>query len=188
MVFPLSLPGSSPHSDLTPVRSGRSGSIDSLLSPRPGSCAPSGADFPSPSVTSSPADTPCPSQTKSPLTIPVINTLTSERRAKRRLDTSETTTAAAGEDESDGVSELYPDCKRSRESASTFSTSAEKEERVGSSAQADKENSSPVKADWLSAMSQKFKQSQSGAGLPKSPNGVKRQDSRTPSFSVSYIK
>ncbi|KAF5898635.1 denticleless protein [Clarias magur] len=175
--------GSFPHSDLTPVRSGRSGSIDSLLSPRPGSCAPSGADFPSPSATSSPADTPCTSQNKSPLTIPVINTLNSERRAKRRLDTSETTTSA-GEDESDGVSELYPDCKRSRESASTFCTSAEKEERTGSSVQADKENSSPGKADWLSAMSRKLKQSQSGAGLPKSPNAVKRQDSRPQSFSA----
>ncbi|KAB5539964.1 hypothetical protein PHYPO_G00095410 [Pangasianodon hypophthalmus] len=177
--------GSFPQADVTPVRSGRSGSADSLLSPQPGSCAPSGADFPLPSVTSSP-DTPCLPQTKTPLSIPVINTLGSERRAKRRLDTSDKT---MGEDESDGVSELYPDCKRSRESGSAFCTSAEerteeKEERISSSTQADKENSSPLKADWLSAMSRKLKQSHSRAALPKSPNAVKRQDSRTQSLSA----
>ncbi|MCJ8743833.1 hypothetical protein PDJAM_G00098920 [Pangasius djambal] len=177
--------GSFPQADVTPVRSGRSGSADSLLSPQPGSCAPSGADFPPPSVTSSP-DTPCLPQTKTPLSIPVINTLGSERRAKRRLDTSD---KAMGEDESDGVSELYPDCKRSRESGSAFCTSAEerteeKEERISSSSQADKENSSPLKADWLSAMSRKLKQSHSRAALSKSPNAVKRQDSKTQSLSA----
>ncbi|KAF4082529.1 hypothetical protein AMELA_G00152550 [Ameiurus melas] len=179
--------GSSPQVDVTPVRNGRSGSDDSLLSPQPGSCAPGGADFPSPSVTSSPADAPCPPQSKTSLAIPVINTLGSERRAKRRLDTSEA--SAAGEDESDGVTELYPDCKRSRQSASAFCHSAEerteqKKEGISSSAQADKENSSPLKADWLSALSRKLKQSHSGAALQKSPNGVKRPDSRTPSLSA----
>lgn len=186
----LFLSGSFPQADVTPIRSSRSGSDDSLLSPRPGLCAPSGADFPLPSVTSSPADMPCPSQTKTPLSIPVINMLNSERRAKRRLDTSETT---AGEDESDGVSELYPDCKRSRESASTFCPSSverteQKEERTRASTQADKENSSPLRADWLSAMSRKLKQSRSGAASPKSPNAGKRQDSRTQSLSVSHYK
>lgn len=190
MVLPLCSSVSSPHTDVTPIRSSRSGSDDSLLSPRPGSCAPSGADLPPPSVTSSPAESPCPPQTKTPLSIPVINTLTSERRAKRRLDTSE---AAAGEDESDGVSELYPDCKRSRESVSTFCPSAvdraeKKSERVSSSTQADKENSSPLKADWLSAMSRKLKQSHSGAASPKSPNPARRPDSRTQSLSVSRNK
>ncbi|GAA6102128.1 denticleless protein homolog [Tachysurus ichikawai] len=175
-----------PHDVVTPVRCSRSGSDDSLLSPQPASCAPSGADFPPPSVTSSPADAPCPPQTKIPLSIPVINTLGSERRAKRRLDTSET---AAGEDESDGVSELYPVCKRTRESTSAFSSSAaegtdQKEERISSSTQADKENSSPLKADWLSAMSRKLKQSHSGAALSKSPNAGKKQDSKTQSLSA----
>lgn len=190
MVFPLSWSGNLLQADVTPVRSRRSGSVDSLLSPRPGSCAPSGADLPPPSVTSTPADTPCLPQTKTPLSIPVINTLNTERRAKRRLDTSENT---SGEDESDGVSELYPECKRSRESASAFYPSAEKrteqkEERISSSTKADKENSSPLKADWLSAMSRKIKQAHSGAALPKSPNAVKRQDSRTQSLSVSHNK
>ncbi|XP_017311441.1 denticleless protein homolog isoform X2 [Ictalurus punctatus] len=174
--------GSSPQVDVTPVRSGRSGSDDSLLSPQPGSCAPGGADFPPPSVTSSPADAPCPPRSKTPPSIPVVNTLGSERRAKRRLDTSEA--SAAGEDESDGVTELYPDRKRSRQSASAFCHPAEErteqkeKERMGS----DKENRSPLKADWLSAMSRKLKQSHSGAALQKSPNGVKRPDSRTPSL------
>lgn len=101
----------------------------------------------------------------------------------------------AGEDESDGVSELYPDCKRIRESASAFCPSAvermeqkDQKERISSSPQADKENSSPLKADWLSAMSRKLKQSQSGATLLKRPNAGKRQDSRTQSLSVSHDK
>ncbi|XP_060773875.1 denticleless protein homolog [Neoarius graeffei] len=178
--------GPFPLTEGTPVRSSRSGRDDSLLSPRPGSCAPSVADFPPPSVTSSPTDTLCPPQNKTPLSVPVVTTLSSERRAKRRLDTSETT---AGEDESDGVSELYLDCKRSRGSASAFCPSTverteQKEERISSSVQADKENSSPLKADWLSAMSRKLKQSQSGATFSKSPNAGKRQDSRTQSLSV----
>ncbi|KAF7690411.1 denticleless protein homolog [Silurus meridionalis] len=175
-----------PLADITPVRCSRSGSDDSLLSPRPASCAPSGADFPPPSVTSSPADPPFSAQTKTPLSIPVINTISSERRAKRRLDTSEMRTE---EDDSDGVSELYPECKRIRESASAFCTSAEeeterKEDRIGLSTQADKENSSPLKADWLSAMSRKLKQSHSGPALSKSPNAGKRQDPKTQSLSA----
>lgn len=88
------------------------------------------------------------------------------------------------------MSELYPDCKRSRESASACCPSGEKrteqkEKGIGSSTQADKENSSPLKADWLSAMSRKMKQSHSGAASPKSPDTMKRQDSRGQSLAVS---
>ncbi|XP_062857629.1 denticleless protein homolog [Trichomycterus rosablanca] len=180
--------GSAILADVTPVRSCRSGSVESLVSPRPGTCAPSGADFPLSSVTSSPSEILRPSQTKAPLSTPVRNGISPERRAKRRLDTSRVTSE---EDESDGVTELYPDCKRSRGSAGTLSQSAEgevtegREHRTGVAAQADKENSSPLKADWLSAMSRKLKQAQSGAALPKSPTAAKRQDSRThPSLSM----
>ncbi|XP_036438606.1 denticleless protein homolog [Colossoma macropomum] len=118
----------------------------------------------------------------------------SERRAKRRLETSDTT--LDHHDNSDGVAELWPGAKRSRGSAGTFQHSAEeeeaksaslelKEEPLTSSVQADKENSSPSKPNWLSAMSRRLKQAQKGAALSKSPNGGKRHESRAQSVSTS---
>ncbi|XP_066533529.1 denticleless protein homolog [Hoplias malabaricus] len=117
----------------------------------------------------------------------------SERRAKRRLETSD---APQGQhDDSDGVSELCPDAKRSRGSATALHLSAEgkeeeqenselKHDPLASSIQAEKENSLPSKPDWLSAMSHKLKQAQKGVPLSKSPNRSKRHESRTPSTST----
>ncbi|KAL6486706.1 hypothetical protein MHYP_G00060980 [Metynnis hypsauchen] len=117
----------------------------------------------------------------------------SERRAKRRLETGDAT--LDHHDNHSGVAELWPGAKRSRGSPGTFQHSVEeeeekseslvlKEEPLASSVQADKENSSPSKPDWLSAMSRRLKQAQKGAALSKSPNGGKRHESRTQSVST----
>ncbi|KAL0163958.1 hypothetical protein M9458_039711, partial [Cirrhinus mrigala] len=189
--------------EVTPAKSPGSERSISLSSPQPAACAPMGGDLPLPSNTSAPSvkiSSPkmpssiqqwisrgsSPSQRgTSPLRkvlTPVLQGPSSERRAKRRLETGD---RGLGE-ESDGVSELYPDVKRSRSSVSAQNCSEEKgdllslqtRERLSSAGQAGagKENCSPRRTDWLSVISQRFK----GSVQPKSPNNSsKRQDART---------
>uniref|UniRef100_A0A671N9V2 Denticleless protein homolog n=1 Tax=Sinocyclocheilus anshuiensis TaxID=1608454 RepID=A0A671N9V2_9TELE len=172
----------------------------SLASPQPAACAPTGADLPLPSNTSAPsAKFSCSSSPGHRGTSPLRKVLTpvlqgpcSERRAKRRLETGDR--PGLGE-ESYGVSEFYPDVKRSRSSVSTQNCPEEKGDLFGLQTEAQlssarqvgtgKENSSPRRTDWLSVISQRFK----GSAQPKSPNGgsssSKRHDARTHSSSVS---
>ncbi|XP_026147295.1 denticleless protein homolog isoform X1 [Carassius auratus] len=185
----------SPYSpvEVTPAKGPGSERVVSLASPQPAACAPTGADLPLPSNTSAPSAKV--SSPKMPSSIqqwisrgvsplrkvltPVLQGPSSECRAKRRLETGDG--SGLGE-ESDGVSELYPDVKRSRISESTQNEKADlfslqTEERLSSAGQAGtgKENSSP-RTDWLSVISQRFK----GSAQPKSPNGSsKRHDART---------
>lgn len=179
----------------------------SLPSPQPAACAPTGADLPLPSNTSAPVAklrspklassihqwisrgtspaasgaSPCRKVLKA-----VLQVSCSERRAKRRLETGD---ASVVGEETDGVSELCPDAKRSRSSEISHSSSKEnkhavfrlqREGSLSSAFQAGKENSSPKKTDWLSVMSQKLK----GSAQPKSPSN-KREGLRTPSSPVS---
>ncbi|XP_056620512.1 denticleless protein homolog [Triplophysa dalaica] len=174
-----------------------------LPSPQPAACAPTGADLPLPSNTSAPVAklkspklassiqqwisrgtspaasgaSPCRKVLKA-----VLQASCSERRAKRRLETGD---ASVVGEETDGVSELCPDAKRSRSSEISHSSSKEnkhavfrlqREGSLSSAVQAGKENSSPKKTDWLSVMSQKLK----GSAQPKSPSN-KRECLRTPS-------
>uniref|UniRef100_A0A8C1NRE2 Denticleless E3 ubiquitin protein ligase homolog (Drosophila) n=1 Tax=Cyprinus carpio TaxID=7962 RepID=A0A8C1NRE2_CYPCA len=191
---------SPPRAPVTPAKGPGSERAVSLASPQPAACAPTGADLPLPSNTSAPsAKVSSPrmpysiqqwiSRGTSPLhkvLTPVLQGPSSERRAKRRLETGDG--SGLGE-ESDGVSELYPDVKRSRISVSTQNEkgdlfSLQTEERLSSAGQAGtgKENSSPRTTDWLSVISQRFK----GSAQPKSPNGSsKRHDARTHSSPVS---
>uniref|UniRef100_A0A9J8BR58 Denticleless E3 ubiquitin protein ligase homolog (Drosophila) n=1 Tax=Cyprinus carpio carpio TaxID=630221 RepID=A0A9J8BR58_CYPCA len=167
---PPRAPGPYSPVEVTPAKGPGSERAVSLASPQPAACAPTGADLPLPSNTSAPS-------AKGP---------SSERRAKRRLETGDG--SGLGE-ESDGVSELYPDVKRSRISVSTQNEkgdlfSLQTEERLSSAGQAGtgKENSSPRTTDWLSVISQRFK----GSAQPKSPNGSsKRHDARTHSSPVA---
>ncbi|KAG9283144.1 hypothetical protein AMEX_G1882 [Astyanax mexicanus] len=117
----------------------------------------------------------------------------SERKAKRRLETGDS--SLSHHDNSDGVAKLWPEAKRSRVSKGTFDNEAKEEEGKSEISetknkpltlrvQTDKENSSPSKPDWLSAMSHRLKQAQKGPLLSKSPNGGKRLDSRTQSASA----
>ncbi|XP_056118632.1 denticleless protein homolog isoform X2 [Rhinichthys klamathensis goyatoka] len=203
---PTRTPGRYSPVELTPAKSPGSERVVSLASPQPASCAPTGADLPLPSNTSAPSaklsSPKIPSsiqqwfsrssspghQGTSPLRkvlTPVLQGPSSERRAKRRLETGDCARSGLG-GESEGVSELYPDVKRSRSSVSAENCSEEKgdlfslqtDERLCSTGQAGagKENSSPRRNDWLSVISQRFK----GSTQPKSPNGSsKRQDART---------
>ncbi|XP_076873775.1 denticleless protein homolog [Brachyhypopomus gauderio] len=109
-----------------------------------------------------------------------------ERRAKRRLETGEGATPTSGcGTEDDGVTKLCPDTKRRRDSFCPLTEEEtslgfqQGEDRLASSVQADKENSSPSKADWLSAMSRRLKLAHGGPALSTSPNGGKRLESRT---------
>ncbi|XP_051955197.1 denticleless protein homolog [Xyrauchen texanus] len=188
-----------PH---TPAKSPRSERNVSLASPRPAACAPTGANLPLPSNTSAPVAklsspkitssiqqwisrscSPGNRDTSPPRTVlqPVVQGPSSERRAKRRLDTGDA--AGSGLGEENGVSELYPDMKRSKSSVSSQNCSEEKsdlfsletEEKCRSTVEAGKENSSPRTTDWLSVISQRLK----GSAQPKSPNSSsKRQDAR----------
>ncbi|XP_016116715.1 denticleless protein homolog [Sinocyclocheilus grahami] len=198
--------------EVTPAKSPGSERAVSLASPQPAACAPTGADLPLPSNTSAPAaklsSPKMPSSIQqwisrssspghrgtSPLRkvlTPVLQGPSSERRAKRRLETGDI--PGLGE-ESYGVSEFYPDVKRSRSSVSTQNCPEEKgdllslqtEARLGSARQVGtgKENSSLRRTDWLSVISQRFK----GSAQPKSPNGgsnSKRHDARTHSSSAA---
>ncbi|XP_016337985.1 denticleless protein homolog [Sinocyclocheilus anshuiensis] len=191
---PPRAPGPYSPVEITPAKSSGCERAVSLASPQPAACAPMGADLPLPSNTSAPsAKVSSPkmpssiqqwiSRGTSPLRkvlTPVLQGPSSERRAKRRLETGDG--SGLGE-ESDGVSELYPDVKRSRSSVSAQNEkgdlfSLQTEERLSSAGQAGtgKENSSPRRTDWLSVISQRFK----GSAQPKSPNGgSKRHDART---------
>lgn len=198
--------------ELTPAKSPGSERVVSLASPQPASCAPTGADLPLPSNTSAPSaklsSPKIPSsiqqwfsrssspghQGTSPLRkvlTPVLQGPSSERRAKRRLETGDCARSGLGR-EREGVSEMYPDLKRSRSSVSAENCSEEKgdlfslqtDERLCLTGQAGagKENSSPRRNDWLSVISQRFK----GSTQSKSPNGSsKRQDARTHNAPVS---
>lgn len=212
--YELSFVFSGPYSpvEVTPAKGPGSERVVSLASPQPAACAPMGADLPLPSNT--PAPSAKLSSPKIPSSIqqwfnrssspghhgtsplrkvltPVLQGPSSERRAKRRLDTGDCARSGL-EEERDGVSELYPDVKRSRSSVSAENCSEEKGDifslqtdgRLCSTHQVGtgKENSSPRRTDWLSVMSQRFK----GSTQPKSPNGSsKRQDARTHSAPVS---
>uniref|UniRef100_A0A671N9Y4 Denticleless protein homolog n=1 Tax=Sinocyclocheilus anshuiensis TaxID=1608454 RepID=A0A671N9Y4_9TELE len=186
--------------EVTPAKSPGSERAVSLASPQPAACAPTGADLPLPSNTSAPsAKFSCSSSPGHRGTSPLRKVLTpvlqgpcSERRAKRRLETGDR--PGLGE-ESYGVSEFYPDVKRSRSSVSTQNCPEEKGDLFGLQTEAQlssarqvgtgKENSSPRRTDWLSVISQRFK----GSAQPKSPNGgsssSKRHDARTHSSSAA---
>ncbi|KAA0708928.1 Denticleless protein -like protein [Triplophysa tibetana] len=130
-------------------------------------------NWPHPSSSGSAAALPQPPGDASPcrkVLKPVLQASCSERRAKRRLETGD---ASVVGEETDGVSELCPDAKRSRSSEISHSSSKEnkhavfrlqREGSLSSAVQAGKENSSPKKTDWLSVMSQKLK----GSAQPKS--------------------
>ncbi len=179
--------------EVTPAKSSRSERAVSLASPQPAACAPTGADLPLPSNTFAPSakvSSPkmpssiqqwisCGSSPGHRGTSPLRNVLTpvlqgpsSERRAKRRLETGDR--SGLGE-ERDGLSELYPDVKRSRSSGSAQNEksdlfSLQTEERLSSAGQVGtgKENSSPRRSDWLSVISQRFK----GSAQPKAPTAA----------------
>ncbi|CAJ1076967.1 denticleless protein homolog [Xyrichtys novacula] len=102
-----------------------------------------------------------------------------ERRAKRRLETEESsTTSCESAEKCTCVSELDPAAKRSRVLSefccpARVQTDCPAEDRERSSPrQKDKENFSPRRADWLSVMGQKMRNGQGSS--PRSPSTSKK--------------
>uniref|UniRef100_A0A6Q2X689 Uncharacterized protein n=1 Tax=Esox lucius TaxID=8010 RepID=A0A6Q2X689_ESOLU len=193
------------RTECTPAKSPRSGSLGVLVSPQPAACAPNGADMPLPSSTTDASPTqaqgakttlnnqrhpsirnwfaPSPGERVTPPLRKVlspcpqspVHTPPSERRVKRRLETGDGGPAGGceGAGACDCITELYPASKRSRGLGVCL--------RPALSTQTDKENRSPGRADWLSAMSQKLrKEVGSPSRNPKSPSASKKQDGRLP--------
>ncbi|TRY59876.1 hypothetical protein DNTS_013574 [Danionella cerebrum] len=188
-----------------------------LSSPQLGACAPTGPELPVPS------NIPLPSAKLSSPRMPlalqrwinrnaspsqmVLTTAPpaplSERRAKRRLDTGDPVTPTSGQ-ESNDFSELYPDFKRSRQNLPEEKVdlhALQTEEMLCSEdlTAAEKENSSPMRTDWLSAISQRFRSSSqhdaktAGSPVAVSPNRmrvlspapVRKASSSTPMKKIS---
>ncbi|XP_070843823.1 denticleless protein homolog [Chaetodon trifascialis] len=121
---------------------------------------------------------------------PAGSTSPSERRAKRRLETSDGAPARCeGAQPCDCVTELYPAAKRSRtlsgvccpaqESRAQTDCHAE-DDKQASLRQTGKENCSPRAVDWLSMMGQKMRKGQESPSTPRSPSASKKQEGKTP--------
>ncbi|MBN3319464.1 DTL protein, partial [Atractosteus spatula] len=175
----LQTPGSKSHHPGTPRQAAAScTSIRQWMTRTPDSPRPVAQGSPSPRKVLSPCG-----QSPAP---------TSERRVKRRLETSaEGVQGCAGD--CDCVTELYPAAKRSRglgvvcfpaqdtDKADTQEPDARQpgEHRSFKSNRPDKENSSPRPADWLSAIGQRLNGGLRSPSASRSPSATKRQESRT---------
>eukprot|EP00064_Thunnus_orientalis_P015491 superscaffoldBa00002877_g15544 len=160
----------------TPVRQRTPCSIKQWLSPSHGS--PSQVSPQLRRVLS-----PCPQSPVSTSTSPT------ERRAKRRLETGEGSSASCEDAEQcDCVTELYPVAKKSRALSgiccpvqeSWVQTNCHTEDKQVSLRQIGKENCSPRATDWLSAMGQKMKKGHGSPSTPRSPSSSKKQEGKTP--------
>lgn len=126
---------------------------------------------------------------------PASGPSTTERRAKRRLETGDAPSAScAAAAACSCVTELFPAAKKSRvppgiccpAQASSEQTERCSEERQSPSCQAGKENCCPTVTDWLSVMGQKMR-GQGSPRSPRSPSASKRQDSKRPASPVSPL-
>uniref|UniRef100_A0A667XV32 Denticleless E3 ubiquitin protein ligase homolog (Drosophila) n=1 Tax=Myripristis murdjan TaxID=586833 RepID=A0A667XV32_9TELE len=138
---------------------------------------------------------------------PASSTPPSERRAKRRLETGDTSSGRCGDSEQcDCVTALYPDAKRSRRLPDVCCPAQDQQSRAersketrtqsdlhtedskqASPSRAGKENCSPGAVDWLSVMGQRMKKGQGSMSSPRNPSAFKKQESRTPT-SASTIR
>ncbi|KAM7395221.1 hypothetical protein PAMA_006806 [Pampus argenteus] len=161
----------------TPVRQRTQCSIKEWLSPSHGS--PSQVSPQLRKVLS-----PCPQSSV------ICSTSPTERRAKRRLETGDGSSASCGgTKQCDCVTELYPVAKRSRTLSgiccpaqeSQVQTNCHAEDKQLSSFRpTGKENCSPKGMDWLSEMGQKIKKGHGGPRTPQSPSASKKHEGKTP--------
>lgn len=132
----------------------------------------------------------------SPCTQSLVSCSTSpaERRAKRRLETGDGSSASCeGAEQCDCVTELYPVAKRSRATSgiccpaqeSRVQTNCHTKDNQVSLRQIDKENCSPRATDWLSVMGQQMKKGHGGPSTPRSPSALKKHEGKTPASPVS---
>ncbi|CAN9507820.1 unnamed protein product [Ophioblennius macclurei] len=141
----------------------------------------------SPSQGSSSQDSPPTRRVLSPFPQSPANSASpTERRAKRRLETSDTSSSSCeGADQCSCVTELYPSAKRNRTPSGVCGPSRESSELTdsedsntpSSSTQTDKENCSPRTINWLSMMGQKMKK---GQGSPRTSRSSKKQEVKNP--------
>lgn len=123
---------------------------------------------------------------------PVSASPPTERRAKRRLQTS-TSAGCEASEQCDCVTELYPVAKRSRAMAgvccqdqeSRVQTDCHAEDRQVPLRQSGKENFSPTGKDWLTVMGQKMTKGLRSPSVLRSPSSSKKQEGRTPASPVS---
>ncbi|XP_014854490.1 PREDICTED: denticleless protein homolog [Poecilia mexicana] len=205
---------------VSPVNIQKTPSLGGLASPQLAVCAPNRAALPLPSSTTSPkSSVPLPAQQRTssiqrwlspthgsqsrvtattpphqvlrpcPLS-PASGASLTERRAKRRLETGESSPCSCVDAaQCECVSELYAASKRSsilsdvrclaQESEVQRDCHAEDSEPV-TSRQAGKENWSPRAGNWLSEMGQKMKKSQVG------PSARKKQEGKTPTSTILH--
>ncbi|XP_007545894.1 denticleless protein homolog [Poecilia formosa] len=205
---------------VSPVNTQKTPSLGGLASPQLAVCAPNRAALPLPSSTTSPkSSVPLPAQQRTssiqrwlspthgsqsrvtattpphqvlrpcPLS-PASGASLTERRAKRRLETGESSPCSCvNAAQCECVSELYAASKRSsilsdvrclaQESEVQRDCHAEDSEPV-TSRQAGKENWSPRAGNWLSEMGQKMKKSQDG------PSARKKQEGKTPTSTILH--
>lgn len=125
--------------------------------------------------------------------IPASSASPGERRAKRRLETGEGSSAGCGgAEQCDCVTELYPAAKRSRALSGICCSKQESRLQAGCPtedseqlSQTGKENCSPGPMDWLSVLGQKMRKGQGSPRSPRSPSASKRQEGKTPVSPVS---
>ncbi|XP_028997502.1 denticleless protein homolog [Betta splendens] len=133
---------------------------------------------------------PHPSRVLSPCSQSVLSsTSPTDRRVKRRLETSDGPSAICEEAEKcDCAAEIYPVSKKSRVVSGICCNSQEDqvqtdyhiEDKEASSRQTGKENLSPSQKDWLSVMGQKLKKGQGSPYAPRSPSSSKKQEGKRP--------
>lgn len=201
-----------------PVKTQGTQSLGGLASPQLAACAPNRAALPLPSSTTSPSRIPpalvhqrtppsikqwfSPSR-ESPSRVaatppqqslrlrsvsPASSASPKEQRAKRRLETGESSPSRCEEAHCACASEHYPAAKRSRVLSSVScpaqESSVQEDCRTEDSEpvtprQTGKENLSPRAGNWLSELGQKMKKGQEG------PGSQKKQDGKIPASPVS---
>ncbi|XP_022067421.1 denticleless protein homolog isoform X2 [Acanthochromis polyacanthus] len=215
---PVSASRPSVRAETTPAKTQRTEGFGGLSSPQLAACPPSGAALPFPSSTSSPVHSKdakaAAAQQRTPLSIkqwlspihgspsqhrrvptlcpqsPASSTSPTERRAKRRLETSDSSSASCeGTQQCRCVAELYPEAKRScllagvccpaQESSGQTDCHTE-DSKQASSAWTGKENCSPRGVNWLSEMGQKMKKCHGSPSTSRSPSSSKKQERKTP--------
>uniref|UniRef100_A0A8C9RAW1 Denticleless E3 ubiquitin protein ligase homolog (Drosophila) n=1 Tax=Scleropages formosus TaxID=113540 RepID=A0A8C9RAW1_SCLFO len=188
-------------SELSPSKSPRATSLGLMLSPQAASCAPSGAELPLPSTTSTTFSSPRQRLTSSSIRdwitrtpgSPEARTPTlSQGRAKRRLETVAEGKPDCPED-SECDMELAPPVKRERGLSSGCRHIPEEQEHwkegeaqmteeneiPTSSRQTNKENSVPGGADWLSALGQKLRSGSVSPSHSRTTTGASKKQVMT---------
>ncbi|KAF7230729.1 denticleless protein homolog [Nothobranchius furzeri] len=194
--------------ETTPLKDWEVRSLSGLPSPLLAACAPSGADLPLPSNTTSPIRSKPPAAHhrassiekwlspthESPGQVPFLpsspesSTSSDQPRTKRKLETDEQSSQHCEDaNQRDCETGLYPTAKRSRVQSEVCRPVQENSGQTDcrtdkgkqdSFRQAGKENRFPRATNWLSEMSQKMKNSPESPAALRKPSYFKRPDGK----------